>query len=83
VLSNLTALLHSEMPIWIRTPVTIELSSIPLQANRHGVRAVVQFLLSKQRDPGSVQLGHIGKVIGSIPSWMTAEVLPLQSILLI
>jgi hypothetical protein len=32
----------------------------------------VQFLLGKQREPND--LGHIGKVIGSIPTWISTEV---------
>jgi hypothetical protein len=67
-------MLHPQTPSWIRTPLTRELSSIPLQNERHGVRTVVQFLLGKQQDPSIAQLDHIGKVIGSIPSWIKAEV---------
>ena len=70
----MTALLHPQTPLWIRAPLTRELSSVPLQEDRHGVRTVVQFLLRKQRDLNAAQLDHIGKVVGSIPSWISAEV---------
>ena len=74
ILSSLTALLHPQTPSWARNPLTRELSSIPVQKDRHGVRVVVQFLLGKQQEPSTTQLDQIGKVIGSIPSWITAEV---------
>jgi len=65
--------LHPKTPPWLRTPLTRQLSSIPLQADRHGVRTIILFLLGKQQDPSISQLDHIGKVIGSIPTWITAE----------
>jgi len=45
-----------------------------MQKERHGVRTVVQFLLGKHKQPTVAQLDHIAKVVGSIPSWVTAEV---------
>jgi hypothetical protein len=67
-------MLHAQTPSWLRTPLTRKLSSIPLQSDRHGLRTVVQFLLGKQQEPSITQLDHIGKVVGSIPSWIFAEV---------
>jgi len=48
-----------------------------MQKDRHGVRLIVQFLLGKHQQPTISQLDHISKVVGSIPSWVTAEVLSL------
>lgn len=67
-------MLHPQTPPWLGTPLTRELSSIPLQSDRHGVRGVAQFLLGKHPEPSITQLDHIGKIIGSIPSWITADV---------
>jgi len=67
-------MLHPQTPSWVRTPLTRKLSSIPLQSDRHGLRIAVQFLLGKQQEPSITQLDHIGKVVGSIPSWISAEV---------
>ena len=72
-MSSLTALLHPKTPPWLRSKLTRELSSIPLYADRHGVRTIVQFLIGKQQDPSISQLDHIGKVVGSIPTWITPE----------
>jgi hypothetical protein len=71
-------MLHPQTPPWLRTPLTRELASIPLRSDRHGVRAVVQFLLGKHSEPSITQLDHIGQIIGSIPSWVTADVLYLM-----
>lgn len=67
-------MLHSRTPGWLRAPLTRRLSSIPMDSDSHGLRIVVQFLLGKQQEPSITQLDHIGKVIGSIPSWISAEV---------
>jgi hypothetical protein len=67
-------MLRPQTPPWLRTPLTRKLSSIPLQSDRHGLRIAVQFLLGKQQEPSITQLDHIGKVVGSIPSWISAEV---------
>lgn len=44
-----------------------------MQKDRNGVRVIVQFLLGKHQQPTISQLDHIAKVIGSIPSWVTAD----------
>jgi hypothetical protein len=45
-----------------------------MDSDSHGLRIVAQFLLGKQQEPSVTQLDNIGKVIGSIPSWISAEV---------
>lgn len=83
ILASFTAMLHPRTPAWAREPLTRKLSSIPLQEDVRGVRQIVLFLLLKHKEVTTTQLNHIGKVIGSIPSWITPEVRTFSLALLI
>jgi hypothetical protein len=68
-------MLLPDAPRWLSTIMLRELSSVPMQSDRHGVRAVVEFLTKKQKGE---PFEYIGKVIGSVPSWITTEVQPCR-----
>jgi hypothetical protein len=73
VLSCLTTLLHSRTPTWLREPITQKLSSIPLLEDQNGVRTTITFFLGKKQEPSIQQLDRIGQVVGSIPTWISAD----------
>lgn len=74
VLESVTTILHPRTPEWLRTVLTRKLSSVLLEAERHGVGAVVLFFLGKYQEPTTTDLQRIAEVVGSIPSWLTPEV---------
>jgi hypothetical protein len=72
ILATHTALLHPSTPDYLRPHLTHRLSSIPLDSPHHGLRTTIQFLLGKQ--PTIQQLERISRIVGSIPTWISAEV---------
>jgi hypothetical protein len=78
-LSCLTEMLQPQSPGWLKKPLLFELSSIPLQSDRQGVRAIALFFIAKQNTPSVSTLNYIGKVIGSVPLRMMPEVRVLNS----